>query len=115
MQRHPEWPSSVPHEAPVLGSQSLTVLSSDAEARSWSSGENATALTQPKWPSSVPHEALVLGSQSLTVLSSDAEARSWPSGKNATVLTEPEWPSSTCKEGFQSSWTIDILVTLVTL
>ena len=34
-----------PEVTPVLESQSLMVLPSDAEARSWPSGEKATALT----------------------------------------------------------------------
>ena len=42
-----------PRAAPVVASQSLTVLSSDPDAISLPSGENATALTEPEWPLSV--------------------------------------------------------------
>jgi hypothetical protein len=40
-------------QEPVAVSHSRTVLSVDADATSWPSGENATALTYPEWPSSV--------------------------------------------------------------
>ena len=43
-----EWPSRMLCKTPVFGSHSLTVLSSDAEVRSWPSGRNATALTPPE-------------------------------------------------------------------
>jgi hypothetical protein len=39
--------------APVAESQSLTVLSLDADTTSLPSGENATAQTESRWPSSV--------------------------------------------------------------
>jgi hypothetical protein len=78
----------------VAGFQSLTVLSSDADASSWPSVENATALTQWLWPSSFCTCSPVAGFQSLTVPSSDADASSRPSVENATALTEPLWPSS---------------------
>ena len=71
-------------------SQSLTVVSRDADATSLPSGENATALTQSEWPSSVRRAAPVAESQSLTVLSPDADATSLPSGENATAKTQFE-------------------------
>ena len=80
-------------------SQSLTVLSSDADATSLPSGEKATALTELEWPSSVCSAAPVAASQSLTVSSSDADATSLPSGEKATALTQPEWPSSVDRQG----------------
>ena len=80
----------------MAASQSLTVLSSDADATGLPSGEKATALTQSEWPSSVCSAAPVAASQSLTVSSSDADATSLPSGEKATALTQSEWPSSVC-------------------
>ena len=77
-------PSSVRRAAPVAESQSLIVLSPDADATSLPSGKNATPLTQPEWPSSMRRAAPVAESQSLTVLSPDADATSLPSGENAT-------------------------------
>jgi hypothetical protein len=64
--------------APVTKSQSLTVLSSDADATSLPSGENATARTSAEWPSSVRRAAPVAESQSLTVSSQDADAKRHP-------------------------------------
>ncbi len=78
------------NRAPVR-SQSLTVVSCEADARSWPSGENTTELTILEWPSNVCRQVPVR-SQSLMVLSSEADASSWPSGENTTELTEPEWP-----------------------
>ena len=66
-------------------SQSLTVLSSDADATSLLSGENTTALTHSEWPLSVRRAAHVTESQNLTVLSLDADATSLPFGENATA------------------------------
>jgi phosphatidylethanolamine-binding protein (PEBP) family uncharacterized protein len=83
---------SVPQAAPVAESQSLTVLSSDPDAISLPSGENATPRTGDEWPLSVPQAAPVAESQSLTVLSSDPDAISLPSGENATP--QVEWPLS---------------------
>jgi hypothetical protein len=42
----PLWPSSVCTCSPVDGFHSLTVRSSDADASSWPSRENATAVTR---------------------------------------------------------------------
>src|SRR2546423_1476613 len=64
--------SSLPRSAPVAASQSLTVLSFDADATSCPSGENATALTPFEWPLSVRSDCPVAASQSSTVPSSDA-------------------------------------------
>src|SRR5436305_2024423 len=55
-------------------------LSSDADATSLPSGENATAPPQPDWPLSVLRAVSVAESPRLTVLSSDADATSLPSG-----------------------------------
>ena len=60
----------------MAGSQSLTDLSDDAEARSWPFDENATPWTKHEFPLRMLRKAPVVGSHSLTVLSSDAEARS---------------------------------------
>ena len=69
-----EWPSSIYSAAPVAESQSMTVLSHDADATSLPSGENATPQILSKWPSSVCSAAPVAASQSLTVLSCDADS-----------------------------------------
>lgn len=86
----PEWPLRVWRSVPLAGSQSLTVLSHEADASSCLSVENATELTGPEWPSRVWCSALLVGSQSLTVSSSEADANSCPSVENATELTGPE-------------------------
>jgi hypothetical protein len=52
--------------APITESQSLSILSSDADATSLPSGENATVRTVSEWPSSVRRTAPVAESQSLT-------------------------------------------------
>jgi hypothetical protein len=61
------WPSSAPPlAAPVAASQSLTVLSANADASSDPSGEDNTANTQPVWPlSASPLAAPVAASHSL--------------------------------------------------
>ena len=46
-----EWPSSMLRAVPVAESQSLTVMSQDADATGLPPGENATAWTQFEWPS----------------------------------------------------------------
>jgi hypothetical protein len=82
-------------------SQSLTVLSRDANASVLPSGVKATAVTQPKWPSSVCSSPSDLASQSLTVSSCDVDASILPSSVKATAVTQPEWPSSVCSNAFQ--------------
>jgi len=76
-------------------SQSLIVPSSDADASSLPSGENATALTAKRCPLSSWTCSPVAEAQSLTVLSSDADASSPLSEEKATTFTRPY--------GFQSS------------
>ena len=71
-------------QLPVAASQSLTVLSSDADASVFESGENATELTLSLCPLSVAVQLPVAASQSLTVLSPDADASVFESGENAT-------------------------------
>jgi hypothetical protein len=44
-------------QVPVAVSHSCTVLSYDADATSWPSGEKATALTSSEWPSSILRQA----------------------------------------------------------
>ncbi|KAF1965829.1 hypothetical protein BU23DRAFT_443005, partial [Bimuria novae-zelandiae CBS 107.79] len=77
---------------PVAASHSRTVLSREADATSWPSGEKATALTSPEWPSSVLRHVPVAASHSRTVQLREADATSWPSGEKATALTQLEWP-----------------------
>ena len=78
------WPSSVCRHAPLLASQILTVLSSDADASRAESWEKATDLTQSLWPSSVCRHSPLLASQILTVRSSDADASRAESCEKAT-------------------------------
>ena len=56
----PIW--SVCRHSPLLASQILTVLSSDADASRAESCEKATDKTQSLWPSSVCRQALHLSS-----------------------------------------------------
>src|ERR1700735_1415875 len=95
--------SNVRFEAPVVASQSRTVVSYEADASTLPSGEKATALTELLWPSSVCFQAPVVAFQSRTVLSYEADARTLPSGEKATAKTELLWPSSVCRQGSQSS------------
>ena len=76
-------------QAPVAASQSLTVLSFDADASVFESWENATDMTKLVWPLSVAVQSPVAASQSLMVLSCDADATVFESWENATELTEP--------------------------
>ena len=96
---------------PVPASQSRSIVSFDADATSWPSGEKATALTEYEWPSSVLRQNPVPASQSRSVLSDEADATSWPSGEKTTAPTPPEWPSRVCIKAFQSFCTIGNLVT----
>src|ERR1700719_1565174 len=96
------WPSSFCFQAPVVASQSRTVLSNEADARTFPSGENATALTERPW-SSVCFQPPVVVSQSRIVLSPEADARTFPSGEKAIALTESLCPSSVCRQGSQPS------------
>ena len=63
----------------MAGSHSLTVLSWDAEARSWPSGEKTTALTGSEWPSSACKEGIqsfsTIGSRSIHPSSSSKNRR----------------------------------------
>src|SRR2546423_13825093 len=54
---------SVCRQLPLLASQILTVLSSDADASRAESCEKVTDKTEPRWPSSVCRQALLLSSQ----------------------------------------------------
>ncbi|KFY83035.1 hypothetical protein V500_10208 [Pseudogymnoascus sp. VKM F-4518 (FW-2643)] len=103
----PKWPLSVCSAAPVvasqsrtvlssepdattLPSQSRTVLSSEPDATTLPSGEKATDVTDIEWPSSVCSAAPVVASQSRTVLSPEPDATTLPSREKATDVTEPE-------------------------
>ena len=86
----PVWPTSVQRSRPVVGSHSLMVPSSLAEASVFPSGEKATAQTIPACPLSVwRSEGLAASatSQTFTVPSQLPEARVRPSGENATEST----------------------------
>jgi len=61
-------------------SHSLSVPSSEPEARIFPSGLNATDKTMSVWPSRVRTSLPVATSHSLIVLSVEPEARSRPSG-----------------------------------
>ena len=83
-------------QVPVEASQILTVLSSDADATSVESGENATELTELLCPLSVCVQVPVAASQILTVLLCDADATSVESGENAAEVTVSLCPLSVC-------------------
>ena len=87
----------------VIESHDLTVRSSDAEARSLPSDENAIAFTDLEWNLSVLRSSPVIKSHSLTVRSPDAEARTLPSGEKATEFTQPRLPSNVCNKLLQFS------------
>jgi hypothetical protein len=74
--------------------QSLTVVSSEADATSLPLGANATAHTQPEWPSSILNIEPLSTSQSLVVMPLETDAIRVPSGDSATSQTQPQWPSS---------------------
>src|SRR5947199_205157 len=88
---------SVCRHSPLLVSQILTVLSSDADASRAESCEKATELTSLLWPLSVCRHSPLLVSQILTVLSSDADASRAESCEKATELTILLWPLSVCR------------------
>src|SRR5579862_8428657 len=88
---------SVCRHSPLLTSQILTVLSSDADANRAESCEKATDQTSLLWPSSVCRHSPLLTSQTLTVLSYDADANRAESCEKATQLTKLLWPSSVCR------------------
>ena len=73
---------------PVAASQTLTVLSRDADASSFESCENATDMTTSLWPLSVCWREPVAVSQTLIVLSPDADASSFESCEKATDMTQ---------------------------
>ena len=103
----PVWPSSTLRHDPVAASHTRTVLSQEADATSWPSGEKATVLTLPVWPSSTLQHDPLAASHTRTVLSEEADATSWPSGEKAMALTLPVWPSSTLQQPSQSSSRFD--------
>src|SRR6187402_1108750 len=82
----------------VAASQTLTVLSPDADASSFESCEKATDLTQLLCPSSVCCSVPVATSQTLTVLSDDADASSFESCEKTAEKTELLCPSSVCRQ-----------------
>src|SRR5438477_192168 len=104
-----EWPSSDCSSAPVVASQSRTVLSLDPETTCVPSGEKATDLTESEWPSSDCSGAPVAASQSRTVLSPDPETTCVPSGEKATDETQLEWPSSDWRAAFQCACILGFL------
>src|SRR5437764_755375 len=85
---------SVWRHSPLLTSQILTVLSSDADASRVESCEKATDRTESLWPSSVWRHSPLLTSQILLVLSTDADASRVESWEKATDKTVLLWPSS---------------------
>src|SRR5271163_4260168 len=95
--------SSVCRHSPLLASQILTVLSSDAYASRAESCEKATDQIPLLWPSSVCRHSPLLASQILTVLSSDADASRAESCEKATDETRLLWPSSVCRQALHSS------------
>ena len=94
---------SVCRHSPLLASQTLTVLSFDADASRAESCEKATDQTQRLWPSSVCRHSPLLASQTLTVVSCDADASRAESCEKATELTALLWPSSVCRQALHLS------------
>ena len=92
-------------QAPVVASQSFTVVSWEPDASRRESGEKVTESIQALWPSSVAVQAPVIASQSFTSLSWDPEASRRESGEKATELTEEIWPSSVATQASQSEST----------
>jgi hypothetical protein len=80
-------PSSVCCSVPIAVSQTLTVLSSDADASSFELCKKATDLSLLLCPLSVCCSVPVAVSQTLTVLLYDADASSFELCKKATDLT----------------------------
>lgn len=79
------------------------MLSSEADATSWPSGEKATALTLLEWPLSTLRHDAVAASHTRTVLSYEADATSWLSGGKATALTTQ---LATLEVDLQAAYTI---------
>ena len=106
----PECPSSVAEHSPVAKSQTLSVLSADAETTRRPSGEMATLvtydediITKVQWtprrticecPFSVATHSPVATSHTLSVMSADADTTRRPSGNTATLRTYNEAKSS---------------------
>src|SRR5436309_3349123 len=89
---------SVWRHSPLLASQILTVLSSDADASRAESCEKATELTQSPWPLSVWRHSPLLASQILTVLLPHAYASWAESCEKAPALTHLLWPLSVWRQ-----------------
>jgi len=68
-------------------SQTCTVRSALAEARSVPSGDQATERTLSVWPEYVSMEFPVMASHTCAVLSKEPETIDLPSGDQATVST----------------------------
>jgi hypothetical protein len=95
--------SSVWRQSPLLASQILIVLSSDADASRVESCEKATDQMESLWPLSVWRQLPLLASQILIVLSSDADASRVESCEKATDQMELLWPSSVWRHALHSS------------
>ena len=83
----PVYPFSVCTSWPVLGFQSLTVLSKGLGASSKPSCEKAAIITQPVYLPGVYISWFMLGFQSLTMLSKVPEASSESFCEKATTIT----------------------------
>src|SRR5436305_4812653 len=79
-------PVRVKRAAPVLTSQSLHVLSREAEAKTLLSDEKERLVIASPWPARVWRHVLVLTFQSLVILSYDPDAIILPSGDHARDL-----------------------------
>ncbi|KAL2127400.1 hypothetical protein VTI74DRAFT_10802 [Chaetomium olivicolor] len=105
-----QWPVNVWTQLPEAGSQILIVLSCEADASRWPSGEKATERTEWLWPFNVWTQLPEAGSQILIVSSSEADASRWPSGVKATERTEWLWPSKVWRHALQSPSTIGFVL-----
>lgn len=79
---------------PLSTFQSHAVLSHNADAISWPSGEKYIVVTSSKWPSSILQQDFVPTSQRRTVLSFNVDATNQPSVEKTIALRYFGWSSS---------------------
>jgi hypothetical protein len=82
-----EWLSNVAVFAPDRTFHNRTVVSHEAEASCFPSGENTTEVTSSEWPWNIAVLAPDFAIHNRTVLSRELEASCFPSGENTTEVT----------------------------
>jgi hypothetical protein len=102
---------NISKNVPLLTSQTLTVMSYDADASLVELCEKATEVTVSLWPAKVCRHAPVLTSQILMVLSLDADASLVESCEKAIELIMLLWPSSVCRHALQPVLIAGLMVT----